>query len=535
MTGRPTQEALGKGWIKALHPDDREQLLTATSTSLAQKSRKISEGRHLKPDGSISWFYSQMVPEIDANGNVLGYIGTLTDITVRKEAEIALKESERRYATLAEAVPVGIIRFDAQGHCIYVNERWSEMTGQAITAALGMGYLDVLHPEDRDQLLLEWSQWRQSPQPRRLFQREGRYIRPDGNINWFSGYALPEINPDGIVVGYVGTLTDITERKRNEDKLRKLSDRLTLALQSGGFGIWEWDIVNDVLFWDERMYELYGVQPSEFDGVYETWMQRIHPEDRAASEELSERVRRGEMEYNTEFRVVHPDGSIRYIKAYALIKRNQQGEALRMVGVNYDMTERKLAELELIRNRDLREVIYHESTDAIFLVDPQTLLTIDCNRRAVELFAANHKGNLIGIAGHTLHRQPFSEDELAAIAAEMESKGFWSREIEYVNYQGDSFWGNIAAKPITVAGRRLNLVRITDISDRKQTEEILTTYTRELADLYNHAPCGYHSLDVDGRFVNINDTELEWLGYSYEEIIGQHFIDYITEASRPAF
>ncbi|BAY98880.1 two-component hybrid sensor and regulator [Tolypothrix tenuis PCC 7101] len=661
MTGRPTQEALGKEWIKALHPDDREQLLTATSTSFAQKSRKTSEGRHLKPDGSISWFYSQMVPEIDANGNLLGYIGTLTDITVRKEAEIALKESERRYATLAEAapvaifrfnaegeciyvndrwsemtgrtaesalgmgwvdalhpedrdrisqewdngfdqgkftqhearylhpdgtiiwhycqavpeisedgrlmgyigtitditdrkeaeialkeserryatlaeaVPVGIIRFDAEGNCIYVNERWCEMTGQPIPAALGMGYLDVLHPEDRDQLLMEWSQWRQLSQPRRLFQREGRYIRPDGNINWFSGYALPEINPDGIVVGYVGTLTDITERKRNEDKLRKLSDRLTLAVQSGGFGIWEWDIVNDVLFWDERMYELYGVQPSEFDGVYETWIQRIHPEDRAASEEFSERVRQGEMEYNTEFRVVHLDGSIRYIKAYALIKRNQQGEALRMVGVNYDITERKLAELELIRNRDLREVIYNESTDAIFLVDPQTLLTIDCNRRAVELFTAHHKGDLIGIAGHTLQHQPFSEDELAAIAAEMESKAFWSREVEYVNYQGDRFWGNIASKPITVAGRRLNLVRITDISDRKQTEEILATYTRELADLYNNAPCGYHSLDVDGRFVNINDTELQWLGYTYEEIIGQHFIDYITEASRPVF
>ncbi|MBD2165150.1 PAS domain S-box protein [Calothrix membranacea FACHB-236] len=661
MTGRPTEEALGKEWIKALHPDDREPILTATSKAVAQKSKKNSEGRHQKPDGSISWFYSQMVPEIDANGTLVGYIGTLTDITVRKEAEIALKESERRYATLteaapvgifrfdaegnciyvndrwsemtgrpvdsalgmgwidslhpedrdrisqewdhgfdqgkftqhearylrpdgtiiwhycqavpeisedgsfigyigtltnitahkqaeialkeserryatlAEAVPVGIVRFDEQGNCIYVNERWCEMTGQPTQAALGMGYLDVLHPEDRDQLLSEWSQWTQLSQPRRLFQREGRYIRPDGNINWFSGYALAEINPDGIVVGYVGTLTDITERKHNEDKLRKLSDRLTLAVQSGGFGIWEWDIVNDVLFWDERMHELYGIQPSEFDGVYDTWIQRVHPDDRAAVEALSQRVLQGQIEYNTEFRVVHPDGSIRYIKAYALIKRNQQGEAIRMVGVNYDITERKLAELELIRNRDLREIIYNESTDAIFLVDPQTLLTIDCNRRAIELFAANHKTDLIGIAGHTLQHKPFSEDELAAIAVEMESKGFWSRELEYINHQGNSFWGNIASKPITVAGRRLNLVRITDISDRKQTEEILATYTRELADLYNHAPCGYHSLDVDGRFVNVNDTELQWLGYTYEEIIGQHFLDYITEASRPTF
>ncbi|QIR41086.1 PAS domain S-box protein [Tolypothrix sp. PCC 7910] len=538
ITGRPTEAAMGRQWLEAIHPEDRDRIGKEWAEwAQTYKPGKIfkNQGRHIWPDGKITWFDSYVLPETNQENRIIGYIGTIVDVTDRKEAEIALKESERRYATLAEAVPVGIIRFDAQGNCIYVNERWCDMTGQSTQAALGMGYLDVLHPEDRDQLLMDWSQWTQLSQPRMLFQREGRYIRPDGNINWFSGYALPEINPDGSVVGYVGTLTDITERKQSEFKLRKLSDRLALAVQSGGFGIWEWDIANDVLFWDERMHELYGVQPSEFDGVYETWIQRIHPDDRAAADALSQRARQGETEYNTEFRVIHPDGSIRYIKAYALIKKNQQGEALRMVGVNYDITERKLAELELIRNRDLREVIYNESTDAIFLVDPQTLLTIDCNRRAVELFAANHKADLIGISGNTLQHQPFSEAELAAIEAEMESKGFWSRELEYVNYQGNSFWGNIASKPITVAGRRLNLVRITDISDRKQTEEILATYTRELADLYNNAPCGYHSLDADGRFVNVNDTELQWLGYSYEEIIGQPFLDYITEASRPVF
>ncbi|MDZ7960971.1 MAG: PAS domain S-box protein [Aulosira sp. DedQUE10] len=535
MSGRPPEEAMGWKWLEALHPEDRDRFIRNLSQLSQPERLRQDEGRHLRPDGSICWFYVQVLAETDSNGYIIGYVGTMTDITARKEAEIAQQKSDRRYATLAEAVPVGIFQFDIQGNCVYVNERWCEMTGRPTESALGMGYLDVLYPDDRDQLLMEWTQWTQVCQPGELYQKEGRYLRPDTSINWFSGYALPETNPDGRIIGYVGTITDITERKQTEEQLRKLSERLTLAMKSGGFGIWELDIVHDVLIWDEQMYELYGVQPSEFTGAYETWIQGVHPEDRAAADDLSKRVRRGELEYNTEFRVVHPNGSIRYIKAYALIEQNQQGEALRMVGVNHDITERKLGEQELILNRDLREAIYHESTDAIFLVDPQTLLTIDCNRRAVELFAANHKADLIGIAGHTLQRYQFSNNELAAIESEMQSKGFWSRELEYVTSQGKYFWGNIAAKPITVAGRNLNLVRVTDISDRKQSEEILATYTRELADLYNNAPCGYHSLDTDGRFVNINDTELQWLGYSYEEIIGQRFIDYVTEASRLVF
>ncbi|BDI18142.1 hypothetical protein ANSO36C_39440 [Nostoc cf. commune SO-36] len=149
---------------------------------------------------------------------------------------------------------------------------------------------------------------------------------------------------------------------------------------------------------------------------------------------------------------------------------------------------RKQAEQELIHNRDLREAIFNESADAIFLVDPETLLTLDCNRRTVELFEATDKAELININGQTLQRRPFTASETDSIVAEMESKGIWSRELEYVTLRGKIFWGNIAAKPITVAGRTMNLVRITDISDvyeelrlRKQAEAQLRQTNEQLA------------------------------------------------------
>jgi PAS domain S-box-containing protein len=114
--------------------------------------------------------------------------------------------------------------------------------------------------------------------------------------------------------------------------------------------------------------------------------------------------------------------------------------------------------------------IFEESVDAIFLVEPATNLTINCSNRAVELFEANSREDLIGIHGHTLHKHPFSTEEIAASIAVLSTKGVWSQEIEYATLRGNFFWGAIAVKLIHLAGAPTILVRITDISDRKHSE-----------------------------------------------------------------
>ncbi len=143
------------------------------------------------------------------------------------------------------------------------------------------------------------------------------------------------------------------------------------------------------------------------------------------------------------------------------------------------MNDRQQTELELIRSRDLKEAIFDESTDAIFLVDSQTMLTLDCNRRAVEMFEAASKNELINIAGHTLQREQFSDAELEAITQEMKSKGFWSREIEYCTRAGRIFWGYLNANVVQVGGKMINLVRVSDVSDRKQSERQIQQSLRE--------------------------------------------------------
>ncbi|MFQ5829004.1 MAG: PAS domain S-box protein [Candidatus Methylomirabilia bacterium] len=140
-------------------------------------------------------------------------IGQYSD---HKRAEETLRESQKRYHTLAEVSPAGIFHTDANGDCLYVNERWSEIAGLTLQEALGEGWARGLHPDDRERVFHEWHRAATENRP---FQSEYRFQRPDGVATWVFGQAVAETNPDGEAVGYVGTITDITKRKRLEEEL----------------------------------------------------------------------------------------------------------------------------------------------------------------------------------------------------------------------------------------------------------------------------------------------------------------------------
>ena len=137
-----------------------------------------------------------------------------------------IRQSEERYRILSEVVAVGLFRFDAEGQCVYVNNRWCEMTGRPASVAMGMGWVETIHPEDIDQLL---SDWKKAYESDGHYQGEARYLRPDGSIIWFYGEVLPEFDNNGKIISYVGSLTDISDRKKNEELLR-LSEQKQRAL-----------------------------------------------------------------------------------------------------------------------------------------------------------------------------------------------------------------------------------------------------------------------------------------------------------------
>ncbi len=200
-------------------------------------------------------------------------------------------------------------------------------------------------------------------------------VRADGSSIWLETNKLPLHNLQGETIGILGTYQDITARKHTETQLQQLSNRLSMSLKSGSVGCWEWDIVRNILIWDDRMYELYGairLQPdSEVNQTYANWVKSIHPEDRIIIKDKLAQALLGEAEFDTEFRVVHPDHSIHFIKAYGLVQRDDRDCPQSMTGINFDITAAKQDELmrqkneQMIRQQAERELVLREITQRI--------------------------------------------------------------------------------------------------------------------------------------------------------------------------
>ncbi len=229
-----------------------------------------------------------------------------TNITVRKQAVEALRESERRYQTLAETSPAGVFRTDPSGQTIYVNARWCELAGLSFDEALGEGWLRAIHPEDREALVRDWMEARKAG---RSAEADYRLLRPDGSVTWVLGRAMPDRDAAGRLVGYVGTLTDITERKQAEVTLRESEDRYRSLVEDSpnAIGIYQ---EGKIAFINSTGARQLGAKTKE-ELLGREGEQIIHPDDRAVSADRIRRRLAGETDvYPAEARYVRLDGTI---------------------------------------------------------------------------------------------------------------------------------------------------------------------------------------------------------------------------------
>ncbi|MFW9264782.1 PAS domain-containing protein [Nostoc sp. CALU 546] len=411
------------------------------------------------------------------------------ELAERQRTEAALKASEEKLKLTLNFTGIGYWELNPITNQIFASENTIYCFGSDLSDANWTyeKWLNQLYPEDREWVEMELSQ---AIATQTDYAVEYRVVWQDGSIHWVSAKGRGVYDATGQLLRMLGVLTDITERKLSEQELQRTQmlrielHLLEQILEVVLAGYWDWDIPGNQEYLSLTFKQMFGYEDHELPNTPESWQSLIFPEDLPGVLELFNRhiQSRGQIPFYNEVRYRHKHGSTVWVICSGhVITWDQDGNALRMIGCHIDITQRKQAEQELIHNQDLREAIFNESADAIFLVDPQTLLILDCNRRAVELFEAVDKAELLNINGQRLQYRPFTASETDAIVTDMQSKGVWSREIEYVTLQGKIFWGNIAAKPITVAGRTMNLVRVTDISDRKQAEAQLRQTNEQLA------------------------------------------------------
>jgi PAS domain S-box-containing protein len=283
----------------------------------------------------------------DEGGKVLGVFAAARDVTERKRAEDALFEAQEVFRSMVENSPDIITRYDRELRRTYVNPTYLKTAGIPKNDLLGSSPAQ-LSPLPRESAAQLQQLLRNVLDTGTVSSIDVVWPREDNIDHWYNIFAFPEFDRTGRVVSVMTMSREITERKLAENELREKEERLSLATAINGVGIWDWNLKTQQMIWDDSMYTLYHLRREDFIGTEEAWRKSLHPDDLARGDREVEEAIAGIKPFDTEFRVVWPNGEIHYIKAVAKIFRDEQGNPARMLGTNLDITERKKAEFQLL-------------------------------------------------------------------------------------------------------------------------------------------------------------------------------------------
>jgi len=355
-------------------PDLPEHWREIHQRCLAGETDTAEERPLRRADGQLDWLSWTVRPWYAETGAIGGIIIFTEIVTQRKQAEIALRISQQRYASLAVAAPVGIFRTTPDGHCVYVNDRWCQLAGLAADAAMGMGWLTAIHPDDRERV---FSAWYTTAHQDLLFREECRFQRPDRSVSWVVVQATTERNSNGDITGYVGTITDITDRKHAETALKESEERLRLALSASQQGLYDHNLRNNCTIVSAEYAQILGYRPEELQETTETWRNRLHPDDRERAFQIYQDYISGHRpHYHVEFRQRTKQNTWKWVLSVGqIVAWDEQGRPLRMIGTYTDISDRKHTEAQLQQQQELLQTIVDNIPIMLTCVDAQGRLS----------------------------------------------------------------------------------------------------------------------------------------------------------------
>jgi two-component system cell cycle sensor histidine kinase/response regulator CckA len=263
----------------------------------------------------------------------------LSTYFARARAEEGLVESEKQYRDLVETAHDLIWAVDAGGRITFLNQASRAIYGYAPEELIGRPFFDVLAPEHRARYLENFPKVLRSGITY-LGGVETEVIDRDGNRHTLLANSIIQYDNQGNVVGSTGTSTDITERKRTEEALRTAEERMRFALESADVGIWDMDHATGMIRWSATIEAHHGLRPGTFGGTFEASIERIHPDDRPSVLETFAKAVKSGSDFSVEYRVIWPDGTVRWLRGAGRVRLGEHGEPVRTVGISMDVTER---------------------------------------------------------------------------------------------------------------------------------------------------------------------------------------------------
>ncbi len=378
MSGLPGEEALGDGWTRAIHPEDRDAIFEQWTHTAETGVSFEGEYRFQHADGKVVWFNARAVPHRDAQGKVKGYVGTVMDITDRKEMERSLIESTRLFQSTFDQAAVGIAHVAPDGAWLRVNDKLCQIVGYTREELMGEGFQDITHPDDleADLRLLE----RVLGGEISTYTLEKRYIKKDGSIIWINLTVALVRDDEGEPSYFISVVEDIDGRKRAE-KAKAESEKRFRALVSNVPGA-VYRCENDehwtMRFVSDAIQGITGHPAEDFiENRRRAYVEVIHPEDRdRVAQEVEKALGQGES-FELEYRIVRSDGQTRWVYEKGQAIQDEEGNQW-LDGAIMDITQRKLAEEDSARLGRVME----ESLNEIIIFDAKDLTILQANRGA---------------------------------------------------------------------------------------------------------------------------------------------------------
>ena len=268
-------------------------------------------------------------------------------IEERVTGENELQESESRFQIVADAAPVLIWMAGVDKLCTFFNKPWLQFTGRSMEQELGNGWAEGVHQDDLERCLQIYTSAFDARQP---FVMQYRLRRDDGEYRWISDQGVPRYDAQGTFAGYIGSCVDVTELMTKDEALRQSEERMRLAAAAVNLGIWEWHLTTNEIWATNARRSVLG-WPSTGKVTFEDFMSQVHPEDRSRIRQTINDAVRDAKDYESEYRLVLPDGIVRWMSTRGSIQFDSAGKPSRLLGISIDITARKQAELDAQRGR----------------------------------------------------------------------------------------------------------------------------------------------------------------------------------------
>jgi len=332
----------------AIHPDDLALTIAALTRAIQTGEPYEREHRLRRADGAYRWFHTRGLALRDKEGRIVRWYLLPIDVDDRRRAEEALRKSEERWRSVFENSAIGVALTDLNGRFLTTNHVFQAMVGYTEEELRAVSFADLAHEDYRQ---ANWALVTELVEgKRRQFQIEEKYRRKDGSSIWVSNNVSLVPGTERVPRFIMALSEDITQRKRAEEKLRRSEADLLDAQRMSRTGSLKIDISSGTVTGSPQVFRIFGVMPGEDTSTPEFWLGRTHPDDQKRVRELFDRSITQKTDFDADYRIVLPDGAIKYLHSIGHPSLNESGNLVEFGGTIIDITERKQREEALRRS-----------------------------------------------------------------------------------------------------------------------------------------------------------------------------------------